>query len=78
MSRKRKPSEVPASNPKSSFTARGLRVADAAAYLSVTVSFIRHAVWANQLPATRLGKRLVLDVKDLDAFFDTLKRECAA
>ena len=57
---------------------RGVRVKDAAAYLGVTVSFIRHAVWSNKLPAAKLGKRLVLDIRDLDAFFDMLKRECAA
>jgi excisionase family DNA binding protein len=52
---------------------RLLRVKDAAAYLSVTVSAIRHAAWSKTLPAIRIGKRMLFDVRDLDAFVDRMK-----
>jgi excisionase family DNA binding protein len=55
-----------------------LRVREAAAYLGVTVNFIRDAVAKQTLPAMMLGHRLVLDVRDLDKFLDRMKHRCAA
>ena len=61
-----------------SVSPRGLRVADAAAYLGVTVFFIRDAVWKNQLPAMKLGRRLVIAREDLDRFLGQQKPGSAA
>jgi excisionase family DNA binding protein len=61
-----------------SLSPRGLRVRDAAAYLGVTVFFIRDAVWKNELPAMKLGRRLIIAREDLDRFFDQQKTRCAA
>jgi len=75
-------SAVPAvpsnSKPEPSLAPRGLRVAEAAKYLGVTVNFVRTAVAKRQLPAMMLGHRLVLDVRDLDRFLDRMKHRCAA
>lgn len=57
---------------------RGLRVVEAAAYLGVTRFFIRDAVWRNQLPAMRLGRRLIIAREDLDSFLDRQKVDNAA
>ena len=46
------------------FSARGLRVQDAARYLGCTVSFVRSKIWSGELPALLLGKRYVLDRLD--------------
>lgn len=59
-----------------SFPPRGLRVAEAAAYLGATVYFVRDAVWKNQLPAMKLGRRLIITRENLDAFIDRMKNEC--
>lgn len=52
---------------------RLLTVSDAARYLSTTVWCVRSLVWAKELPSIRLGKRLLLDRKDLDALVDARK-----
>ena len=57
---------------------RGLRVREAAAYLGVTVFFIRDAVWKNELPAMKLGRRLIIAREDLDRFLDQQKTRCSA
>jgi excisionase family DNA binding protein len=61
---------------ESAFPHRGLRVAEAAAYLGATVYFVRDAVWKNQLPAMKLGRRLIITRENLDAFIDRMKNEC--
>jgi len=53
-------------------------VKEAAAYLGVTPFFIRDAVWRNELPAMKLGRRLIIDRQDLDTFLEKMKRERAA
>jgi excisionase family DNA binding protein len=68
---------VPVAPPQSN-PARGLRVSEAAAYLGVTIFFVRDAVWKNQLPAMKLGRRLIILKDDLDMFLETMKRECRA
>jgi excisionase family DNA binding protein len=59
-------------------TPRGLRVTEAAAYLGATVFFVRDAVWKNELPAMKLGRRLIIAREDLDKFLDEQKSRCAA
>ncbi len=52
---------------------RLLRIAEAARYLGATVWFIRGLIWARQVPYLRLGKRYVIDVRDLDTFIERQK-----
>jgi excisionase family DNA binding protein len=61
-----------------SLAPRGLRVKEAAAYLGVTPFFIRDSVWKNELPAMKLGRRLIIAREDLDKFIDRQKTRCAA
>ena len=78
MSAKKLSPVVPAQPNTESFSSRGLRVSEAAAYLGVTVFFIRDAVWKNELPAMKLGRRLIIAREDLDQFFEKQKTQCAA
>lgn len=52
---------------------RLLTIKDAAAYLSATVWFLRTLAWEKKIAFVRLGKRLLFDRKDLDAFVDRMK-----
>ena len=46
----------------------------ASAYLSCTIWFLRTLVWKNEIPHTKLGKRIVFDKVDLDRYVDQLKQ----
>ena len=54
-------------------TPRLLRIAEAARYLGATVWFIRGLIWARKVPYLRLGRRYVLDVRDLDNYIQRQK-----
>ncbi len=56
---------------------RLLNVRDAAAYLSVTVWFIRTLGWDGTVPVLKLGNRWLFDKADLDAYVDRLKSQAA-
>jgi len=47
----------------------------AAAFLSVSPTTLRRAVAAGELRATRLGRRVVFRVADLEEFLDTAAEE---
>jgi len=47
---------------------RLLRVTQAAAYLGCSPWHVRRLLWAKEIPFLRLGKRFVVDMRDLDAF----------
>ena len=49
---------------------RLLGIPQAAIYLGSTVWAIRSLIWENQIPYVKIGKRLLLDRSDLDAFVD--------
>ncbi|HKW34429.1 MAG TPA: helix-turn-helix domain-containing protein [Candidatus Acidoferrum sp.] len=53
--------------------ARLLNVVQAAKYLGTTRWCVRTLAWEKQVPTIRLGKRLLFDVRDLDAFVDARK-----
>ncbi len=53
---------------------RWLNVREAAAYLSVTVYFIRDKIWSGRLPYLRAGKRFIVDAQDLDRLAETMKQ----
>ena len=52
---------------------RLLRVAEAARYLSATPWFIRCLIWSRSIPYLQLGKRHLIDVRDLDTYVDSQK-----
>ena len=72
------PSAAQSNKIESPIAPRGLRVKEAAAYIGTTVFFVRDAVWKNELPAMKLGRRLIIAREDLDRFLDEQKRRCAA
>lgn len=52
---------------------RLLTIQAAAHYLSTTAWAIRSLIWSREVPFLRLGKRFLLDVRDLDAYVDRSK-----
>lgn len=76
--RKRSPALAPDPTPAvisatSEAIPRFLRIEAAADYISSTVWFVRSRIWAKELPAIKLGRRLILDRLDLDAFVQKQK-----
>ena len=56
---------------------RLLTVSQAAKYLSTTPWCIRSLAWNKEVPTIRLGKRLLFDRQDLDAFVAAKKERAA-
>jgi len=54
-------------------TRRLLTVKDAAQYLSCTVWAVRELAWAQKVPSIKIGRRLLFDVRDIDAFVEREK-----
>jgi excisionase family DNA binding protein len=52
---------------------RGLTIPEAADYLGSTIWFVRTKIWSGEIPATRYGKRFVIDRRDLDGFIERSK-----
>lgn len=48
-------------------------LADAARYLAVSVWTVRQMVWRGDLPHIKTGKRILLDLRDLDGWIDREK-----
>jgi excisionase family DNA binding protein len=48
-------------------------LAEASEYLSVSDWSIRAMVWRGDLPHIRLGKRILIDSRDLEAWIDKSK-----
>jgi excisionase family DNA binding protein len=48
-------------------------LAEASAYLAVSDWSIRAMVWRGDLPHVRLGKRILIDARDLDGWIDREK-----
>jgi len=48
-------------------------IKDAATYLGFSVRSIRNLVYSRQLPIVRLGKKIFLDIKDLDLWIESNK-----
>lgn len=53
---------------------RGLRIEDAAKYLSVTVCFVRALIATGEIPYVSAGKRFILDRLDLDQWLESQKQ----
>ena len=54
--------------------ARSLTVEAAAAYLTMSKSYIRKRVYDGSLPAKRLGTRVIILVEDLDRMLERAPR----
>ncbi len=48
-------------------------VPEAACYLGRTVDGLREMVWAGKLPHIKDGRRVLLDVRDMDAYIEANK-----
>ena len=53
---------------------RLLSVRQAAAYLGISHWTVRELVWKGELPEVRLGRRLLLDLRDLDRLIEARKK----
>ncbi len=56
---------------------RCLTIKQAALYLGCTVWAVRELLWKGEIPFLRVGKRQVIDIRDLDAFIDARKSYAA-
>ena len=54
-------------------TKRLFTIPEAAMYLGRSVWSIRHLIWAGGLPAVRAGKRIHIDIRDMDEFIENNK-----
>lgn len=66
MPTKRKHAELPPQ--------RLLTVEAAGQYISLGPWRIRTLIWSHQLPCVRLGRRILVDIKDLDALIERCKQ----
>jgi excisionase family DNA binding protein len=57
---------------------RLLTIKQAAAYCACAVWAIRQAIWAKELAALQIGRRLLIDRGTLDSFIDARLRERAS
>jgi len=48
-------------------------VAEAAIYLGRSPWSVRRLIWSGELPEVRAGRRVHLDIKDMDAFIEKNK-----
>jgi excisionase family DNA binding protein len=64
---------VPSIPPASRISPRLLRIADAADYLSCTFGFAETLVREKAIPVVVLGKRHLVDVRDLDTYVEQMK-----
>ncbi len=63
----------PKNTPKELLKKRLLTIKEAADYLGRSVWSIRELVWAGSLPIVRVGKRIHLDIHDLDRWIEQHK-----
>ena len=52
---------------------RYLRIAEAAEYLNATPWFILTLIWKGEIPFILIGKRHVIDQRDLDTYMENAK-----
>ncbi|OPX99878.1 MAG: Helix-turn-helix domain protein [Syntrophorhabdus sp. PtaB.Bin047] len=48
-------------------------VPEAAFYLGRTVDALREMIWAGKIPFIRDGRRILLDIRDMDAWIEQAK-----
>jgi excisionase family DNA binding protein len=52
-------------------------IPEAAFYLGRSVDAVREMVWAGKLPAIKDGRRILLDVRDMDTWIEQSKTTCS-
>ena len=52
-------------------------IAEAAYYLGRTVDALREVIWAGRLAHVRDGRRILIDINDMNDFIDRNKERCA-
>ena len=73
------PNAASGTSPTSSFTPpRLLRITEAARYLSCSYFFIETLIRDKTVPSYILGRRRVLDIRDLDEYIDRLRNQAVA
>ena len=50
-------------------------VKEAGRYLGISPWAVRHLIWSGKLPSVRQGRRVLLDIFDLNRFIDNNKSE---
>jgi excisionase family DNA binding protein len=48
-------------------------IPEAGEYLGRTAWAVRHLIWNGNLPSVRIGKRVQVDIKDMDALIEKSK-----
>ena len=61
------------SSPKNTLKKRLLTVKEAGEYLGRSIWSVRELIWAGSLPIVRVGKRIHLDIIDLDKWIEQHK-----
>ena len=56
-------------------TKRLYSVPEAACYLGRTVDALREVIWSGRLPYVKDGRRVLIDIKDMDRFIENNKRQ---
>ncbi len=54
-------------------TKRLYSIKDAALYLGRTVGAVREMLWAGKMPYVKDGKRILLDIRDMDTWIEASK-----
>jgi excisionase family DNA binding protein len=67
------PSRKRTAGPGPALSRRLVSLAEASEYLAVSDWSVRAMVWRGDLPHVRRGKRILLDLKDLDSWIDREK-----
>jgi excisionase family DNA binding protein len=54
--------------------ARLLSLRDAAVYVALSYWTLRELIWRGELPSVRVGRRVLVDLEDLDSFVERCKQ----
>lgn len=57
-------------------TKRLYSIADASIYLGRSIWAVREMLWAGKMPYIKDGKRILLDIRDMDTWIEKSKTSC--
>lgn len=60
-------------NPSEQLSKRLYSVKEAAPYLGRSVTALREMLWAGKLPYIKDGRRILLDIEDMNAWIEKMK-----
>lgn len=61
-------------NPKNPIPKRLYTLKDSSGYLSLGLHGVRNLVWSGQIPVVRIGRKMFIDLDDLQKFVSQNKR----